>query len=51
MYDIKMKNDVPYLGVQLGDNFENSKKKIIVGNGINDSLDEMLKKLNKKIKK
>ena len=48
MYDIKMKNDVPYLGVQLGDNFENSKNKIIVGNGINDSLDEMLKKLNNK---
>ena len=48
MYDIKMKNDVPYLGVQLGDNFENSKNKIIVGNGVNDSLDEMLKKLNNK---
>ena len=44
MYDIKMKNDVPYLGVQLGDNFENSKNKIIVGNGVN----EMLKKLNNK---
>ena len=50
MYGMKMKmdNDEAFLGVQFGGFCENDKNKIIVGHEADDSLDEMLNKLNNK---
>ena len=50
MYGMKMKmdNDEAFLGVPFGGFCENDKNKIIVGHEADDSLDEMLNKLNNK---